>query len=233
MNMSRFSLVLSIAALGCSSSTQQQPTTPTPMATPMVEPTPMATPTPTVETPVEPPPVAAPAFVATAEQRAAWQHATTMLEVSATANAGGGQLRTGFTPDPWAFPLTAGGGRNPVDVATLSIVDAATGTACGRSFVTRRPDFHFTFAAGTTFPLLRFYVVTGNNSDATLLINGANGEWRCNDDHGHSDWGGNLMPAIDFHEPPAGRYDIWVGSYDASRGNPANLYVTELDSNHP
>ena len=118
-------------------------------------------------------------------------------------------------------------------MATLSIRDAVSGDACTRSSVTRRPDFHFTFAAGTTFPLLRFYVVTDHDADATLLINGANGEWRCNDDHHHEGWEHPLMPVIDFHNPPAGRYDIWVGSYDASHGNPAHLYVTELDSNHP
>lgn len=155
------------------------------------------------------------------------------LDYNARANYGGGTLRTGFTPDPWGFRLSAGGGRNPVDVASLNIRDAVSGDACSRSFVTRRPDFHFTFAAGTTFPTLRFYVVTENNADATLLINDPNTEWRCNDDHHHEGWGNPLMPAIDFHTPPAGRYDIWVGTFDSSRGNPAQLFVTELESNHP
>ena len=36
-----------------------------------------------------------------------------------------------------------------------------------------------------------------------------------------------------FANPPAGRYDIWVGTYDASSHNPAILHVTELDTNHP
>ena len=77
------------------------------------------------------------------------------------------------------------------------------------------------------------YVVTANGADATLLVNLPNTRWRCNDDHGHSDWGNSLMPAIDFRNPQSGRYDVWVGTYDASRRNPATLYVTELDSNHP
>jgi hypothetical protein len=41
------------------------------------------------------------------------------------------------------------------------------------------------------------------------------------------------MPVIDFANPLAGRYDIWVGSYDSSAHNEATLYVTELDNNHP
>lgn len=173
------------------------------------------------------------AFTPTAEHIAAWRAATTVLDFNAQANFGGGALRTGFTPDPWGFPLTAGGGRNPVDVASLNIVDAVSGQACSRAFVTRRPDFHFTFEAGTHFRLLRFYVVTENQSDATLLINQPNTQWRCNDDHGRDGWSNNLMPAIDFSDPGAGRYDIWVGTFDASRNNRAQLFVTELDSNHP
>ena len=157
------------------------------------------------------------------------------LDYNARANYGGGRLRTGFTPDPWGFPLTAGGGTNAVDVSTLGLTDAVTGQACGRSFVTRRPDFHFTFQAGSSFNLVRFYVVTANGADATLLINQPNTQWRCNDDHGRGGegWANALMPAIDFTRPPTGRYDIWVGTYDASSHNPATLFDTELDSNHP
>jgi hypothetical protein len=229
----RLGLALCLVALGCSSTPAAQPTTPPPApppTTPVAEVTPAPAPAP--EATPEPPPAPA-AFVASAEDRTAWQHATTLLDYNARANFHNGTLTTGFTPDPWPFALSAGGGRNPIDVASLGIRDAVSGDQCTRSSVTRRPDFHFTFAAGTTFPLLRFYVVTGNGADATLLINGANGEWRCNDDHHHDGWGNNLMPVVDFHNPPAGRYEIWVGSYDASHGNPAQLFVTELDSNHP
>ena len=213
--------------------------TPTPAPQPVVvaapepapTPEPVATPEPTPE-PTPAPVVAAP-FAPSTEDTTAWSHARTLLDFNARANFGGGRLTTGFTPDPWTFPLTAGGGRNPVNVADLGMRDSVSGEQCGRSFVTRRPDFHFNFTAGTTFPLLRFYVVTGNNSDATLVINEPSGHWRCNDDHHHEGWGNALMPTIDFANPPAGRYDIWVGTYDASSHNPAILHVTELDSNHP
>jgi hypothetical protein len=137
-------------------------------------------------------------------------------------------LRTGFTPDPWTFRLTAGGGRDPINVESLNLRDARSGTACSRSFITARPDFRFTFSAGTSFPLLRFYVVTGNGSDATLLVNTPDGTWACNDDS-H----GGLMPTIDFNNPQPGRYDVWVGTYDGSSRNPAVFHVTELQSNHP
>lgn len=174
------------------------------------------------------------AFTPAPSHQAAWARARTVLDYNGRSNFGGATLTTGFTPDPWAFNLTAGGGRNPVNVADLGMVDAETGRACGRSFVTRRPDFHFTFNAGQRFSLLRFYVITRNNVDATLVINEPNGQWRCNDDHGRgAGWGNPTMPTLDFVNPPAGRYDIWVGTYDASANNEAELFVTELPRNHP
>lgn len=203
-------------------------------ASAMPEPAPTA-PAPEPSAAPEPEPsAAAPAvFTASDDDRAAWQRAETVLDFNARANFGGGALRTGFTPDPWGFRLTAGGGRNPTDVASLNMRDSVSGEQCTRSFVTRRPDFHFNFEAGTTFPLLRFYVVTENGADATLVINEPGTAWRCNDDHHREGWGNPLMPAIDFHNPAPGRYDIWVGTFDQSRNNRAQLFVTELDSNHP
>lgn len=172
-----------------------------------------------------------PAYAFTEADVRGWNHASTVLDFNGEANFGGGQLTSGFTPDPWAFPMTAGGGRNPINIATLGMRDSETGTPCGRSFVTRRPDFHFTFNASTVFSLLRFWVLTGNGTDATLVIREPNGHWRCNDDHGRA-WRYPTMPAIDFWHPPAGRYDIWVGSFNASANNPADLFVTELDEHH-
>lgn len=222
-----------LAVIGCASSPAPAPatapTTPPPANPPAATP---STPTAQTEETPAPTPTAPAAFTPSAEDIAAWQHATTVLDFNGQANAGGGALTTGFTPDPWGFPLTAGGGRNPINVADLNIKDAHTGETCGRSFVTRRPDFHFTFQAGTTFPLLRFYVVTENGADATLVINDPQVRWRCNDDNNHEGWNGR-MPVIDFHNPPPGRYDVWVGTYDASRNNRATLYVTEVESNHP
>lgn len=174
-----------------------------------------------------------PSYAFTSGDVRAWATADSTLDFNGEANFGGGQLTSGFTPDPWAFPLTAGGGRNPINVADLRMHDGDTGAPCGRSFVTRRPDFHFVFNAGTVFSLLRFYVLTDAAVDPTLVIREPNGHWRCVDDHGRAGWGSPHMPTLDFHQPPAGRYDIWVGSFDASANNPAQLYVTELDSRHP
>ena len=251
MNGARSSRVVTLvttALLAACGGTQNNNNAATPSATPSAatnsgasaEPSAAPEPTATAAASAEPPApeptptAAAPSvFTASDEDRTNWQHAETVLDFNARANFGGGALRTGFTPDPWPFRLTAGGGRNPVDVASLNIRDSVTGEPCTRSFVTRRPDFHFNFQAGTTFELLRFYVVTENGADATLVINEPGTGWRCNDDHHREGWGNSLMPAIDFRNPPPGRYDIWVGTFDQSRNNRAQLFVTELDSNHP
>lgn len=74
---------------------------------------------------------------------------------------------------------------------------------------------------------------TGFTPDATLVIHEPKGHWRCNDDHHRAGWEHPLMPTIDFHNPPGGRYDIWVGTYDATANNPATLFVTEREGNHP
>jgi hypothetical protein len=161
------------------------------------------------------------------------EQAAEILNYNADANFGGGEVTSGFTPDPWSFPLTAGGGSDPVNVITLGLLDDASSEACGQAYVTRKPDFHFNFQAGQ-YDLVRFYVVTDNGADATLLINDPSGRWRCNDDHPVVDgWGNERMPTIDFENPETGRYDIWVGSYDQTAHNPAKLFVTEVDANHP
>ncbi len=173
-------------------------------------------------------------YAASAADVSAWARASNVLDPNGRPNFGGGELTSGFQPDPWTFPLTAGGGRNPVNIADFAMRDSLAGTLCGRSFVTHHADFHFTFRSSVVFDLLRFYVVAENEAvDPTLVVHEPNGHWRCNDDHGHSGWGHAHMPALDFDHPAPGRYAIWVGSFDASANNRAQLYVTELTANHP
>lgn len=46
--------------------------------------------------------------------------------------------------------------------------------------------------------------------DTTLIINGPDGEWHCNDDSA-----GSLDPALSFSNARSGQYDIWIGSYSS------------------
>jgi hypothetical protein len=113
-------------------------------------------------------------------------------------------LRTGFMPDPHAVSLTAGG---PIQTSQ---------GGCS-AYVANNPDVRLNYTAGS-LPL-NIYVRAG--SDTTLLINMPNGQWACNDDSN------GLNPLVNLPNPPSGRYDIFVGTYNSTPA-PATLYVSEL-----
>jgi hypothetical protein len=133
---------------------------------------------------------------------------------SATPNFGTINMGPGFQPDPTSVNVTSGGA---IDARQLGIGPGCIG------WVTRQPDWVVNFS-GTTGNL-RFFV-TGN-TDTTLIVNAANGQWACNDDSFST-----TSPTVDIPGAGPGHYDVWVGSY--SQGNPAQamLHVTELN-NHP
>lgn len=131
------------------------------------------------------------------------------------ANFGRRMLRTGFVPDPVNVNIVSGGNIN---ASALGL-----GTGCV-GFVTAQPDFILTLRG--TSSNLRFYVTAG--SDTTLLVNTANGGWRCNDDS----YGGT-NPTVNVPNAGPGQYDVWVGSYRAGQQARGQLHITELDSNHP
>lgn len=122
-------------------------------------------------------------------------------------------LDPGFAGDPYAVALDAGG---TTDVSYLG------GSCVG--YAASAPDYRVSYGQGSS-TLLRFYFIS--DADTTLIINDANGVWHCADDTF-----GTLNPTLDFASPPAGAYDIWVGTIrgDIVQGT---LQVTELASNHP
>lgn len=125
-------------------------------------------------------------------------------------NYGQVTLRAGFPSDPHAVSMTAGGS---IDISN-------TNSSC-RGRVSNAPDYQVNYTAGSTFPLI-FRV--DSSADTTLLINGPNARWVCDDDSGEG-----LNPEVRFETPQSGRYDIWVGTY-GDRTAPATLYVSELSS---
>lgn len=124
---------------------------------------------------------------------------------------GSASLTSGFQPDPYRIDVVSGG---PF---------AASDTQSGcRGYVAAAPDFELSFSAGS-LPLI---ISAASNSDTTLLINDPNGNWHCNDDGGNA----GLNPAISFHNPMSGTYDIWIGSYSAGGNAEATLSISELYS---
>ncbi len=132
-------------------------------------------------------------------------------DFSLDPNYGSANLRSGFTPDPHRVRLQSGG---PIDA---SVVDSSC-----RGYISRAPDYRVRYTSGR-LPLI-FSVES--SSDTTLVINGPDGRWYCNDDGGEG-----LNPSIRFETPRSGQYDVWVGTYGGTTLQSAILDVSELYSN--
>lgn len=123
-----------------------------------------------------------------------------------TATFGEVSLSAGFTPDPYRVSLTAGGG---IDGGRLP------GSCLGN--IADAPDFEVTYDAGGLPLVFR----TLSSADTTLIINGPDGRWYCDDD---SYGDGDAM--VRFSRPQSGVYDIWVGVLGSSTAS-ATLEITE------
>ena len=123
-------------------------------------------------------------------------------------NFGQVALKSPTTPDPFTKEITAGG--------NLKVVIGNV-----KMKITRAPDFKLDYTKGDAFKQLNFYV--RSNADTTLLIHMPEGGYIADDDSG-----GNLNPLIQLKNPPSGRYDIWIGTYNDTPAR-AILYITELN----
>ena len=133
-------------------------------------------------------------------------------DASQDPNFGSISLRAGFTPDPMVVRITAGGTINSNDASSLG------GQCVG--MITDAPDFRITYAAR---PGARLTIRIASQADTTLVVNGPNGNWYCNDDLGTS-----LNPGVIYRTPQSGAYDVWVGTYGTDPA-PAEIRITEME----
>lgn len=126
-------------------------------------------------------------------------------------NYGHVTLRPGFLPDPRNVSVVSGGAM-PASVVRGDC----------RGYITPQPDVALNLLG--TSPWFRVYVTS--NSDTTLVVRRPDGVILCNDDT----YG--LNPAVEGTFP-AGRYAIWVGSYNQGDNAHAIVSFTELQHNHP
>ncbi|WP_421789301.1 peptidase S1 [Hyphobacterium sp.] len=120
-------------------------------------------------------------------------------------------LSSGFTPDPHEIALQSGGSID----ASVSL-----GGSC-RGFIANAPQFRLTYIA-RTWPLI---LSVNSDADTTLIVNGPDGRWYCDDDSGSG-----LNPALRWDQPQSGQYDIYVGTYQAASYHEATLSISELTS---
>ncbi|KPP80819.1 MAG: hypothetical protein HLUCCA04_11670 [Oceanicaulis sp. HLUCCA04] len=133
-------------------------------------------------------------------------------DYSLSPNYGDTSLRAGFSPDPYVISLQSGG---PVNVSQT------IGGSC-RGYVSNAPDFSVNYSAGSALP---FRIGVSADRDTTLVVNGPDGNWYCDDDGGEG-----LNPLLHFGSPMSGRYDIWVGTYASASNHSALLFISELSS---
>lgn len=119
-------------------------------------------------------------------------------------------LDAGFTPDPQTVDMLAGGTDN---ASNFNL-----GPNCVGYIAAAQPDLRLNYAAGG-FEILSIYVDSA--VDTTLVINGPDGSWYCNDDTE-----GYINPRVVFHGPRSGRYDIWVGTFH-DEVHPAQIQISE------
>lgn len=130
------------------------------------------------------------------------------VDASATANFGEVILRSGFNPDPQVIDMVAGGS---VQASTLD-------SRCA-GYVSASPDYEVTYRDAGSYPLSFTF---RSKADTTLVINGPDGQWYCDDDSG-----GNADPRVVFRDAMDGVYDIWVGSYSGEMAN-GKLSISEI-----
>lgn len=118
-------------------------------------------------------------------------------------------LQGNFLPDPHQVAVTAGGSS---DASSMGLPSSCVGQISAG-----QPDVRLNFAGGTS-PLT---VKVQSGIDTTLVINGPDGNWYCNDD------AEGVNPKVTFNPPQSGQYDIWIGTYGSATG-PATVQITEL-----
>lgn len=131
-------------------------------------------------------------------------------DFNAAPNYGVMNLSSGFTPDPTKVNLRAGG----------SLDAGSVGSSC-QGYISSAPDVRLNYQSGT----LNLIISVASQSDTTLVINAPDGRWYCDDDGGNG-----VNPSIRFTGPQSGRYEIWVGTYDAGSTQAAELNISELYS---
>ncbi|MCC5995569.1 MAG: hypothetical protein JJU18_04260 [Oceanicaulis sp.] len=129
-------------------------------------------------------------------------------------------LRSGFTPDPHVVDIAAGGEVQARRALEGYTIGHAGDRRC-RGHIHEAPDLRLRFEAGRTLPLI---IRANAEFDTTLVVNGPDGTWYCDDDSGPG-----VQAELHWDNPQSGQYDIWVGAFTSARNfDPAVIEISEL-----
>lgn len=132
--------------------------------------------------------------------------------INGNPNYGTVNLRSGFTPDPRVVPVVSGGN-----------IDASRARRGCTGYISASPDVRLVFNTQGNLPLI---ISVDSSADTTLVVNGPDGRFLCDDDSGVA----GMNPSIRIDRPRSGRYEIWVGSYRAGSNDRARLNISEVRS---
>ncbi|MGP1274596.1 MAG: hypothetical protein ACQRW7_04165 [Caulobacterales bacterium] len=135
------------------------------------------------------------------------------VDLTARPRHGQTRLSPGFSPNPHAADVQAGG---PID-STLALSGHTTVEGYCYGQITREPAYRLTWN-GSEGPL---YISTESDTDTLLLVNAPDGGWWCDDDSA-----GDLNPGLVIDNAPAGVYDIYVGSFGPDFSD-ARLFLSQ------
>lgn len=128
---------------------------------------------------------------------------------------GTGDAAAGFLPDPY-WRVVSGGGT--VSAAGIKTEDTCAG------FTTSTPDFRLNWSGQSTRLRFMFVPVEPQGANTSLIVRDPNGNWRCNLEFAP----GFFDPLVEFINPLAGSYMVWVADQTAPNTEIIGvLYVTE------
>lgn len=133
-------------------------------------------------------------------------------DIDADPTYGEFHLEPGFEPDPALLSVMAGGS-----------VDAATKFEDCKGYISASPDVRLFWDSASNSGLT-IKISALSNSDTTLVVNGPDGTWYCDDDSGE-----DSNPSVEL-TPAVGRYEIWIGAYSEGEIKKAVLGISEVTS---
>ncbi|MGE3251075.1 MAG: hypothetical protein AB7J28_04605 [Hyphomonadaceae bacterium] len=122
-------------------------------------------------------------------------------------------LGPGFHPDPNIVQTQAGGDRDAGEL----------GPGCVGTMPSA-PNAVLNYAGGTA-PL---HISAISREDSTIAVRAPDGTMHCDDDSA-----GDLNPVVTFETPAAGRYTVWVGTFQSGQRAEAQLHFSHLGYGHP
>lgn len=129
------------------------------------------------------------------------------VSFNTNANPAFGRINVGRGFGSQRFDLQAGGTVNA----------HAVNSSCN-GFVADVPDYTINYQGRGRQPL---ELAAHSSADTTLVVVGPDGHTYCNDDSN------DLNPALSIHNPTAGNYAVWVGTFSEHAGYPdASLTVS-------